>query len=192
MTNISQLIPIVAKSIADAETLNANFQFLNDEIKKISLSGLEKTVNKNQPNGYCGLDSNGKVPSNKVDNSSIDTAISNINTSLSSKMDENASNASKTAKQTITSWGFPKKDYLKENPTVNTTYTASENCWVYVRGDDNNGSNYKVLIDGRTMAYSYGWKYTTRCSSLLPVAKGKTYRVEGDPAKYYVLKCIGG
>lgn len=85
MTNISQLIPIVAKSIADAETLNANFQFLDSKIKDIDMSGLEKAVNKNQPNGYCGLDSEGKISSDIMTKSTSDIQqnIDSINSSIS-------------------------------------------------------------------------------------------------------------
>ena len=142
MTNISQLIPIVAKSIADAETLNANFQFLDSKIKDINMSGLEKTVNKDEPNGYCGLNAEGKIDSTIITDST--TEIQNSITDLYSKYSNLNNNSLSTKAITKTN-----------NANANGSWQLSNDMTF----------KWKIAsVNAGTIAakktYTYTWSYT--------------------------------
>lgn len=160
MTNISQLIPIVAKSIADAETLNANFQFLDSKIKDIDMSGLEKTVNKNQPNGYCGLNAEGKIDSTIITNST--TEIQNSITDLNSKYSTLNNNALSTKSITKTN-----------NANANGNWQLSNNMTLKWKIDSVNAGTI-----GAKKTFTYTWTYTkfpTHCVFAVGIPVSHTY-----------------
>lgn len=110
--NISSLIPIDTGSLADSETLNNNFNYLNNKIINLALNinSVEKITNKGVANGYCPLDSNGSVPNSFLNNisttinqqiSSLNSQISSLNTQINTVNNQTKS-AYKTNNATIT------------------------------------------------------------------------------------------
>lgn len=87
--NISSLTPIDTGSLADSETLNNNFNYLNNRIINLaqSINSVEKITNKGVANGYCPLDSNGSVPNSFLSNISttINQQISSLNSQIATK-----------------------------------------------------------------------------------------------------------
>ena len=76
---ISQIIVIEDGAEAKAKPLRQNFNFLNNQITSLqsSLNNKETTSAKNAANGYCGLDSNGKLPQS-VKGDAISATVSAI------------------------------------------------------------------------------------------------------------------
>lgn len=63
--DVSSLVPIEDGELAKAKPLRQNFKYLDDKItsQATSISNKESLSRKGAPNGYCPLDSSGKVPS---------------------------------------------------------------------------------------------------------------------------------
>lgn len=100
---------------------------------------------------------------------------------------------STAAKATITQWGMPNYT-AKANRSSNTNYTAATNGWLYVEHNGDNSAKYTVTVSGVRAAHSYGWKYTTENSALIPIQKGAVYKVtEYSGIRYcYWIPCVGG
>lgn len=114
----------------------------------------------------------------------LETQIASIQSniaSVQSTLQQNINTVKNSAltssnKVTITQWGMPKYK-SKANRSTNTNYTASGNGYLYIRHGENNDAKFKVTVDGVEAAYSYGWKYTTSVSVIIPIAKGSVYKV---------------
>lgn len=192
MTNISQLIPIVAKSIADAETLNANFQFLDSKIKDIDMSGLEKTVNKNQANGYCGLNAEGKIDSTIITNST--TEIQNSITDLNSKYSTLNNNALSTKSITKInnanangSWQLSNNMTLKwkiATPKAKTVPAKEdfEDTWTYTKFPTHCVFAIGVPISS---TYTCATKSISQSSSKFVFKNTNTSTAESSPSKIF-------
>lgn len=124
--------------------------------------------------------------------------ISDLEATAETKLNKDLSNIEDESKNTLVNWGFPKWEEREER-TVNTVYKAEKAGFVYFVDDGSTGGfSFSFSADGETFI-----EYKVKVSNpdtgrdnfcnLFPVAKGYSYKTEGQAKKYYYfIPCIGG
>lgn len=186
--NISSLIPIDTGSLADSETLNNNFNYLNNKIINLALNinSVEKITNKGVANGYCPLDSNGSVPNSFLNN--ISTTINQQISSLSSQI------ATKAPLSNPTLTGTVKVPLTKLNNVTYTSYGPAIGVESIVKG----ASGYIKMGNGIIIqwgrqdsgGHSYNKKYSlpTAFSSNKYKVVANLYNTNDSDRVFFVIK----